>query len=186
MKDFKDISKHLSDLPKREAPEDLWVGISHKLETASTPLDKILPIHEAPNELWEGIASQLNSRIPFYKKPWLAVAASIIIILGITFMLKIQAPQTNIIVADEYLSERPSNSGNLDLKLNVTEYCSQFPTVCSSEKFTTLKAQFENLKQRKDQLISMKNFDADPDINIYIERINLELTTIERQLIAMF
>lgn len=118
--------------------------------------------------------------------PYRVAAASVIILFSLTLLLRTGSQNEHILVAEEIITEDALPKQSPELNKEITIYCDQFPSVCSSDKFTRLKKQLDELKAQKNKLNTLKSYDSDPQIDVYIEHINLELSTIERKLIAMF
>lgn len=174
----------MQNLPVHKAPADIWQNISDGLDNN---LASKLPLHEAPQGLWHGIERRMErkKRIILFT-PLRAVAASIIAIISLTFVLTNYSGTRDYLVEEEYIQNIDREPEQYIKRHNVNLYCNQFPEICSTEKFIDLKSQIEKLEEQKNQLKALQSFDNDPQIAVYIEYINTEISTIERTLIAMF
>ncbi|MFB6318028.1 hypothetical protein [Saccharicrinis sp. FJH54] len=185
MKDYNNIKNKLSQLPSHSADERLWEGIEEKMPQSG--IFNKLPQREAPDDIWDKISAELPHRKSVLRfLPYWMAAASVIIIFSLTILLKPNRQNDQIIVAEEIITEDVVPQKTPELNKEITIYCDQYPSVCSTGKFTQLKKQLDELKAQKKELNKLKLFDSDPQIDLYIEHINLELSTIERKLIAMF
>ncbi|MFC0877165.1 hypothetical protein ACE01N_11250 [Saccharicrinis sp. FJH2] len=184
MKGYNNIKDKLSQLPTHSVDEKLWESIEEKLPRAIS-FDK-LPEHKAPENIWNNITEALPQRKTRRLVPYWAAAASVIVLFSLTLLLRTGSQNEQILVAEEIITEDVIPEQAPEMNKEITIYCDQYPSVCSSDKFAKLKKQLDELKAQKSELNTLKSYDSDPQIDVYIEHINLELSTIQRKLIAMF
>lgn len=187
MNNKNNIAEFYGKMPIHKAPENIWDTISGQLDVVDTRLG--LPVHVADEALWSGIERRLNSRKP--NKGIIrfvgSVAATIVLIFSLTIVLQNRANNPQIILSEEMVETHsfaaPQTTPDAH---SIIHRCNEFPLVCESDEFNTLKKQIDRLKQQRNDLQSFGKFDADPEISQYIERINNDISRLETKILAMF
>lgn len=180
------LNRHIKDkLPLHIANESLWFNIDNKLGSTQK-LSNRLPVHKVNPELWLKIEPELRHKtIRWYTVTGIA-ATLMAAIFAITMLLKTNKDFDNYQVENGVIREIHNNTQQDKAGQQFEHYCQSFPSVCETNKYTTLKNQLDQLIQQRANLLEMQNYDSDPDIALYIARINKEVSSIELKLLALF
>lgn len=195
------LQKAIDSMSKHKAPEGLWKTIEKSLNNPQELGEKNLKnaIGELPNrkperDLWKGIESNITpskTRKLFLEKHVLKIAASLILLLSITFLIKNQIQHKEVIeITTAIIEDNPFTSESLieNCSANQKEIdriCSNLPAACEDPVVQELKEQLNEVNQEYNELKSMISNTSSPDLVKFLHRIENEKCQIENQLLEL-
>jgi hypothetical protein len=207
------LRRALGALPTHEPDSATWTRLAAQLaaDEALARALPTLPTHEPDDALWATLAARLDTAAPnrLLATPavgwprWpartmrqaLALAASLLLILGAWWQLRPAAPQP--VVPRETLTFS-EEAGSQALPMAVADpleaqglsfidaRCSTQPTVCQSGEFRTLRTQLQELEAQQAQLQqAARRFGASPELLREQARLVTLKATFTRQLVQL-
>lgn len=189
-------------LPTYTPNKSVWRNIEDKLDThnINTNPDLFknkLPQYNAPDRVWKNIESTLQKnnkrKILFYSTK---IAASFILIIGITFIIKSYLSNNfndyNILYEIEYTSDSEGIMGldfidnSIELNKILADKCEYSPKICNNENFIELKDIFNKLVVEKNSLKNQFKKFKDPKTITSLIKIENEMVNIEKYMLEMF
>ena len=193
------LKKAINQLPSFKAPNKIWNGIEKALDKNNESLCKAiddLPSFKAPDKIWSGIEKKLEEqsrkKVLLIPKPFLQIAASIIIIFSIGYLATYYFRNSDKDVT--YSIEIIENEMEVDFypavdfeSTNIiSSNCQKVPEVCESPIFIELQSQLKELKNEQEKLESMLKNESNPQLLKFYYRIENERVDIEKKLVKMF
>jgi hypothetical protein len=209
------LRRALATLPAHEPDPDTWGRLAAQL-TADAALARALPslpTHAPDEELWATIAARLDTAaaapgpapiLPAVRRRlWpartvrqvLALAASLLLVLGIGWQLLPRAPKPAVAHETVTFSEE---AGALSLPSVVADpleqqglsfidsRCSTQPAVCQSGEFRTLRTQLQELETQQAQLQqAARRFGPSPEVLREQARLVTLKAAFTRQLVQL-
>jgi hypothetical protein len=207
------LRRALGALPTHEPDPDTWAHLAARLaaDAALARALPTLPAHEPDEEVWAAITARLDTVAPAQapippavgRRLWiarpmrqvLALAASLLLVLGVWWQLRSVAPGP--VVAHETVTfgeeagplVLPAMAGDpLEVQgLSFIEArCSTQPTVCQSGEFRTLRTQLQELETQEAQLRqAARRFGASPELLREQARLVTLKAAFTRQLVQL-
>jgi hypothetical protein len=209
------LRRALATLPAHEPDPDTWGRLAAQLaaDVALARALPALPTHTPDEELWATIAARLDTTaaapgpaptLPAVgRRLWpartmrqvLALAASLLLVLGIGWQLRPKAPQP--VVAHELVTFS-EEAGAVSLPPAVADpleqqglsfidsRCSTQPAVCQSGEFRTLRTQLQELETQQSQLQqAARRFGSSPEVLREQARLATLKAAFTRQLVQL-
>jgi hypothetical protein len=207
------LRRALATLPAHEPDPDTWVRLAAQLaaDAALARALPSLPTHAPDEELWATIAARLDTAAPgpapilpaVGRRLWpvrtvrqvLALAASLLLMLGIGWQLRPLAPKPaaahEIVTFSEEagaLSLSPAVADPLEQQglFFIDSRCSTQPAVCQSGEFRALRTQLQELETQQAQLQqAARRFGSSPEVLREQARLVTLKAAFTRQLVQL-
>ena len=200
-KNRKALKRSIQELKTQSAPGFIWENINteinfpgEKNRAAFIQATKQLPNYKLEVDLWQEIDSNINKKIPIkhYNNYFvLKIAAAIIILFGISFMLRNQSRNAGQIVITTtinednfYQPELNSNNGP-GIQQEIDLLCSTLPENCELPIIKELQTQLNEVSIQYEELKTMVIQSSNPDLLKYLHRIENEKYKIEKELLTL-
>ncbi len=201
------LQKALNQLPKHEAPAELWPLIVKAMDQGKK-LHQVLgrmPQHQAPDAVWEHIVGQLDAdratriqpRAKWVALRWLMSAAAAIVFLltGTWWVLQQQEDlrdspavfvetitQDTVDVAITAIVEELEDEGFTYIQA----LCEQKAPLCEVPEFKVLKSELDELTEAKNELrMALGQYGDDPELATQLVRIEQERSELLQQIMEM-
>jgi len=181
------LKKAITRLPNYEPPEAIWMAIDSELNLKEGI--EALPQYTPTNELWENINQQLPTKKTklFSLKKW-AIAATILLGVGINFWFYQQSPTTSLSYALETIDPQLLQADwDEDEQLfdEISAICQMKTYSCTVPEFQLLETELEELNEAKSDLKqAIHSFGKDTDLINQLSKIELERTAVLKKMIA--
>lgn len=178
-------------LPSYIPKDSTWNSIENHLKTTN-PLQQ-LPTHSPLPEVWDKIAKKQSNQKTFSFYNWLKVAASVIVILGITYTLKLLNnsvdSDSGLVYSEVWISPIQPEMWDLEsdqtIKTLIEKKESENPFLLKSSEYLELKSEFENLVVSKRAILEeLTPYNDNVELELLLTKIELEKNSLVRNLIS--
>lgn len=183
-------------LPIYSSPDSIWDKIEHQLnvldkEDINKKFVEILPTYSAPNGFEE--IMPLKRSKPFIFN-LIQIAASIILIIGLTFVYKqfknkasveiTHSIEYNVVASLNGSSQQYAIDSDFDTILE--QKCKANPNICELKEFDDLFAQLKDIEIEEHELKKAFEQFKTPDIENYIIKITNDKIKLEKYILQLF
>jgi hypothetical protein len=177
-------------LSKKIPDDNVWdqinVGLEHFNSLGKLP-------HHSPNEkVWFNIENNLNKTKPFSFPTFLRVAASILVLIGIGFIINqilLQKNQkVNITYSEVWIDPIDTEKWNLNEDIEINHLIEKNeidrPLLLKSPEYLMLKQEYSSLLSSKKTILNeLNSFSDESSIELILTKIELEKNEYARNLI---
>jgi hypothetical protein len=185
----KELTRVVPTLPEHEPDEFLWDAIAARLDAAAPVAEQHIPVESAKvRPLWP---AKTLRRV-------MAVAASVLILLGVWWQQRTVGPTTTgiretLAVSEEEIATPMPTSVAVSAdpleqegRLFIDAHCTSLPTVCQSGEFKSLRTQLTELEQEEKQLRQdARRFGESPELLRQQAQLISMKATITRELVQL-
>ncbi|MEP7263955.1 MAG: hypothetical protein ABI772_05645 [Bacteroidota bacterium] len=153
-----------------------------------------LPVYSPDENIWRQIEFKLDQKKSNYKQnrnrifAWSAVAASLIIALGIWKVTIHNKPNEKFTYSEEEIAvEQLSEASDTLLNQFLAEQCAALPEECDSPRFTELNNKYQQLEEvQKTILKTLSENPGNENILASVRRIENDKIQLKKQLLKYF
>jgi hypothetical protein len=193
------LKKALDELPSYVLPNDIWPDIEERLEQKDIHLKKAiddLPVFKVPSDLWKRLEEkaglQKKTKISLYKSPVFRIAASITLLISITYLAyRFLIPEGDEtismhieIIDDSKIPDIVPEGVGIQPIFN-SQLCKGNPQLCSSPQFKELDRQLNELQNELDRILGQPGSKNDPQLIKYYYRLKNERVEVEKRMVKL-
>ncbi|MEZ4951703.1 MAG: hypothetical protein R2784_20285 [Saprospiraceae bacterium] len=198
-----DKKNSFKNLPEYKAPDRIWENIQNELDKPEemVPLKDLLsklPTLEAPDSLWAQIEKDLdgpskneNGLKVFMSRPWVSIAASLILLIGFLAWFINQpsasGPEIELVQYEEVIQEdwQFEDEGDEAAFALVDQFCKEKHFVCNQPEFQNLKSELDELNLACDAMKEViGNYNDAPEMIAQLTEIEMERTEVLKKIMA--
>ena len=176
------------NLPEYEPSDEVWNKINTELnnEILRKGISQ-LSEYEPDGHIWENIEADLNPKIVKLKPwRWVAVAASILLVVGLGFYFNYQKNQPTIAYSEQKMDSQlllqPSDNSDADYEA-IVAFCKEQTYVCENPEFRSLKVELDDLQAASVQLKeAMGEYNTEPALVNQLAQIELQKSEILKKI----
>ena len=176
------------NLPEYEPSDEVWNKINTELNNDILRKGiSELPDYEPDGRIWENIEAELNPKIVKLKPwRWVAVAASIVLVIGLGFYLNYQKNQPVIAYSEQKMDAQlllqSSDNSDADYE-TIVAFCKEQTYVCENPEFKSLKVELDDLQAASTQLKeAMGEYNTEPALVNQLAQIELQKSEILKKM----
>ncbi len=176
------------NLPEYEPSDEVWNKINTELnhDILRKGISQ-LPEYEPDGRIWEKIEADLNPKIVKLNNwRWVAVAASMVLIIGLGFYLNYQKTQPTIAYSEQKMDSQlllqPSDNSDADYE-TIVAFCKEQTYVCENPEFRNLKVELDDLQAASVQLKeAIGQYNTEPKLMAQLAQVELQKAEILKKM----
>ena len=176
------------NLPEYEPSDEVWNKIDTELnhDILRKGISQ-LPKYEPDGRIWENIEADLNPKIVKLNTwRWVAMAASIVLIISVGFYLNYQKKQPTIAYSEQKIDAQlllqPSDNSDADYE-TIVAFCEEQTYVCENPEFRDLKVELDDLQAASIQLKeAIGEYNTEPQLMAQLAQIELQKSEILKKM----
>ncbi len=176
------------NLPEYEPSDEIWNKINTELNNDILRKGiSQLPKYEPNGRIWENIEAELNPKIVnMHSWRWVAITASIVLVIGLGFYMNYQKTQLMIAYSEQKIDTQlllqSSDNSDGDYE-KIVAFCKEQTYVCENPEFKNLKVELDDLQAASIQLReAMGAYNTEPKLMTQLAQIELQKSEILKKM----